>query len=146
MTLPRNSRWRFGVALATLAAAFALALNVPIPTAPDVDRARVMAEVGERLPGWRVKRLHPSWEGAYSVVTACAGHEIGFQFVPGHGLPIHDAWLQPTDDYSRDRLRLVSDHWRQLVWYGSPVATNSLSCSDEVAGRARTSMESRRHD
>lgn len=146
MTLLRNLRWRFGAGLFSLAAAFALALNVPIPNAPDVDRANVMAEVSERLPGWRVKQLHSSWEGAYSVVTACAGSEIGFQFVPGHGLPAHDAWLQPTDEYSRDRLRQVSDHWRHLVWYASPVAMNSLSCSDEVAARTRTSMESRRHD
>ncbi len=137
---------RFGAGLFTLAAAFALSLNVPIPSMPDPDQARVLDEVSDRLPGWRVRQLHATWEGAYTVVTTCAGRQIGFQFVPGHGLPGHDAWLQPNDEYSRDRLRTISDHWRHLVWYETPTLVNTLSCSDEIAGTGRTSMAERRHD
>lgn len=132
-----------GAGLFTLAAVFAFSLNVPIPSLPDAKRDAVLQEVSERLPGWRVKQLHSTWEGAYTVVTTCAGRQIGFQYVPGHGLPASDAWLQPNDDFSRDRLRLLSDHWRHLVWYGSPAMINTLSCSDEIAGNGRTSMQSR---
>ncbi len=146
MSILTNPIHRVGACTLALAAVFALSLNVPIPSMPDPDRARVMDEVSERLPGWRVRQLHATWEGAYTVVTSCAGRQIGFQFVPGHGLPGRDAWLQPNDEYSRDRLRTLSDHWRHLVWYESPALTNTLTCSDEVAGRGITSMTEGRHD
>ena len=66
--------------------------------------------------------------------------------MPGHGLPAQDAWLQPNDDYARDRLRGVSDHWRYLVWYDDPALMNTLSCHEEIAGSEQTSMGRNRHD
>ncbi len=87
-----------------------------------------------RLPGWTIQRLERSWEGAYTVVTLCAGRQIGFQLVPGHGLPADDAWIQPNDAYSRERLVGISDHWRYLVWYDDPALVSSLSCEEELAG------------
>ncbi|MEO5986543.1 MAG: hypothetical protein ABIW50_08560 [Candidatus Limnocylindria bacterium] len=146
MHIPQIPIRRLGAGAFTVAAVFALSLNVPIPSMPDPDRARVLDEVNDHLPGWRVRQLHATWEGAYTVVTTCAGRQIGFQFVPGHGLPARDAWLQPNDEYSRDRLRALSDHWRHLVWYNAPALVNTLSCSDEIAGTGRTSMTERRHD
>jgi hypothetical protein len=146
MTLYRNPRWRAGTSLLALAGVFALSLSVPIPAVPDDGRRAVMSEVNERLPGWSIERTERSWEGAFSVVTVCAGREIGFQLVPGHGLSPEDAWLQPNDAYSRDRLREVSDHWRHLVWFEDPALMNTLSCNEELAGGDQTSMDSRRHD
>lgn len=146
MIRSRNLRWRSGASFLALAGAFALSLTVPIPSLPDAGRQVVIREVRERLPGWEVARIERSWEGAYTVVTGCAGHEIGFHFVPGHGLPAEDAWLQPTDTYSRDRLRGISDHWRHLVWYEDPALMDTLSCHEELAGSEQTSMESMRHD
>jgi hypothetical protein len=146
MTLYRNQRLRAGTSLLALAGVFALSLSIPIPAVPDDGRRAVMSEVKERLPGWSIERIERSWEGAFSVVTVCAGREVGFQLVPGHGLPPEDAWLQPTDAYSRDRLRDVSDHWRHLVWFEDPALMNTLSCHEELAGGDQTSMDSRRHD
>ena len=146
MTLLRDSRWRTGTSLLALAGVFAFSLSVPIPSLPDRGREAVLREVSERLPGWTVERLEASWEGAYSVVTWCAGREMGFQFVPGHGLPAGYAWLQPNDSSTRDRLRGVSDHWRSLVWYPDPAGMNTLSCHEEIAGSDKTSMETRPHD
>jgi hypothetical protein len=147
MTRIRSLRWRHGASFLALAAALAIGLSAPLPSLPDGGRAAVMDAVRERLPGWTIERLEPSWEGAYSVVTMCAGREVGFQFVPGHGLPPQDAWIQPTDGFSRDRLRAVSDHWRYLVWYDEPALMNTLSCHEEIAGGEQTSMdERRRHD
>ena len=146
MTLYRNPRWRAGTSLLALAGVFALSLSVPIPAVPDGGRRAAMSEVNERLPGWSIERIERSWEGAFSIVTVCAGREIGFQLVPGHGLPPDDAWLQPNDAYSRDRLRDVSDHWRYLVWYEEPALMNTLSCHEELAGGDQTSMSSGRHD
>ena len=146
MTLRLNSRWRGGGAMLALAGVFAASLSVPIPSLPDHDRQAVMHEVSERLPGWSVERVERSWEGAYTVVTWCAGREMGFQYVPGHGLPAGNAWLQPNDSFARDRLRGLSDHWRHLVWYRDPALMNTLSCHEEIAGSKQTSMESRPHD
>lgn len=146
MTLPRDHRLRAGASFLALAAVFALSLSVPIPSPPDGGRESVMHEVSARLPGWSVERLERSWEGAYTVVTLCAGREVGFQFVPGHGLPARDAWIQPNDAFSRDRLRGVSDHWRHLVWYHDPALINTLSCDEEIAGSGHTSMETRPYD
>ena len=58
---------------------------------------------------------------------------MSFQVVPGHGLPVDDAWIQPTNGYARERLSRVSDHVRYLVWRGDPIRPESLSCQDEVA-------------
>ncbi len=146
MKLPRNPRWRAGAALAAVAGAFALSLVVPIPSLPDSGRAAVADVVESRLPGWTIKRVERTWEGAYTIVTACGPREMGFQYVPGHGLPAEDAWLSPNDGYSRDRLRDVSDHWRYLIWYQNPAVANTLSCHGEVAGSEGTSVASRRHD
>ena len=146
MTLLRNSRWRTGTSMLALAGVFALSLSVPIPSLPDAGREAVLREVHERLPGWTVERLERSWEGAYSVVTWCAGREMGFQFVPGHGLPAGYAWLQPNDSSTRDRLRVISDHWRSLVWYDDPAMISSHSCHEEIAGSEQTAMKTRPHD
>jgi hypothetical protein len=124
---------RTGLVLASLAGAFAIALTAPIPAMPDSGRATVRAEIGARLPGWTVARVQPSWEGAYAVVTSCAGREVAFQFVPGHGLPHEDAWLQPNNDYARRHLRITSDHERYLLWRGDPADSSALSCADDIA-------------
>ena len=122
-----------GLLFACLAVVFVIALFAPIPSLPDAGRANVRAEVGDRLPGWKVHRIDPSWEGAYTVVTTCAGREVAFQFVPGHGLPQEDAWLQPNNDYARRHLRITSDHDRYLLWRGNPVDSSALSCADDIA-------------
>lgn len=119
--------------IATLLAAFATALIIPIPSIPDVGRAAMHIEVSERLPGWTIQRLDPSWEGAYTVVTSCAGKQVGFQLVPGHGLPAQDAWLHPSNEYARERLSSVSDHRRYLLWRGDPADPEALSCQEELA-------------
>jgi hypothetical protein len=133
--MPRifRSRWQAPAVVATLLAAFAIALIIPIPSLPDVGRAAVQTEVSERLPGWTIQRLDPSWEGGYTVVTTCAGKQVGFQFVPGHGLPAEDAWLHPSNEYARERLTVVSDHWRYLLWRADPRRPDALSCQDELA-------------
>jgi hypothetical protein len=131
--MQRFIRLRSGLALALVAGALVAALSVPIPTAPDAGRSEVLAQLRHRLPGWQIERLEASWEGSYSIVTSCAGRAIGFQFVPEHGLPVGDAWLQPSDPYSRERLDELSDHYRHLIWYGDPALTHVLSCSDEIA-------------
>jgi hypothetical protein len=146
MTRFRRPRWLAGASFVALAGVFALSLTAPIPYLPDDGRQAVMHEVNERLPGWSVERIERSWEGAFSVVALCAGRELGFQFVPGHGLPARDAWIQPNDAFSRERLRGVSDHWRALVWYDDPAIMNTLSCHEEIAGGQQTSMDERRHD
>ena len=137
---------RAGIAAAVLVGVFTIALVIPIPSMPDVGRAAVKAEVGERLPGWRIQRLHPSWEGAYTVVTSCAGKQVSFQFVPGHGLPADDAWLQPSNEYTRARLRPLSDHWRYLLWRGDPVEPQALSCAEELARGGLSPLHEPRHD
>lgn len=130
---------RTGLLLASLAATFAIALTAPIPSLPDAGRATVRAEVGDRLPGWTVNRVDPSWEGAYTVVASCAGREVAFQLVPGHGLPHDDAWLQPNNDYARRHLAVTSDHSRYLLWRDNPVDAAALSCAAEVARTGDTS-------
>jgi len=134
MTRIRLPRWRAGVPLVALAGVLALSLTVPIPAVSDDGRDTVVHEVRTRLPGWTIQRVARSWEGGYTVVTRCAGREVGFQLIPGHGLPAEDAWVQPNDAYSRERLAAVSDHWRYLVWYDDPAVMSSLSCEEELAG------------
>lgn len=128
---------RFGAGLMLLGASLAAALLLPIPSTPDVTRGAILGQVHERLPGWQVERVDASWEGAYTVVTSCAGRDIDFQFVPEHGLPLGDAWLQPSDPYSRSRLAALSDNRRYLVWRGDRVRTATLSCREEIAGGDR---------
>jgi hypothetical protein len=124
---------RGALAIASLAAVFLVALTVPIPTLPDAGRADVRAEVADRLPGWSVQRIDPTWENAYAVVTSCAGREIDFQFVPGHGLPREDAWIQPHNSYARARLAATSDHDRYLLWRGERVDPASMECPVNLA-------------
>lgn len=128
-----SNRGRAAAGALVLTAAFAGALVMPIPTMPDEARGAVRREVRDRLPGWHIERVDPSWEGAYTVVTTCAGIEVGFQYVPGHGLPADDAWIQPNDAYARERLAPLSDHYRYLVWFSERERPDRLSCSDEMA-------------
>jgi hypothetical protein len=121
------------LALAALAAAFALMLVIPIPSLPDTGRAVVEERVEERLPGWEVQRLDPSWEGGYTVVASCAGLQLDFQYVPGHGLPADDAWLHPSNAHARERLDTLSDHRRYLLWRAQPERAERLSCAEELA-------------
>lgn len=146
MTITRLPRWRVGASFVALAGALALSLTLPIPALPDGGRTAVLHEVRARLPGWAVERLERSWEGAYTVITVCAGREVGFQFVPGHGLPAGNAWIQPNDAFSRERLTHVSDHWRYLVWYADPAIMSSLSCADEIAGGHRSRLNEGGYD
>ena len=133
MSLISHRIGRTGIVLASLAGAFAIALTAPIPAMPDAGRASVRAEIDDRLPGWTVARVQPSWEGAYAVVATCSGREVAFQFVPGHGLPHQDAWLQPNNEYARRHLRGTSDHHRYLLWRGNRVDSSAVSCADDIA-------------
>ncbi|MGH2456583.1 MAG: hypothetical protein ACRDHD_10055 [Candidatus Limnocylindria bacterium] len=146
MTHTLRTRLRRLAGLLTLAGTLILALSLPIPTLPDDGRAAVARAIDERLPGWAIERIDPSWEGAYTVVTRCAGHEMGFQLVPGHGLPARDAWLQPNDAYARERLADLSDHWRYLIWYDDPALLDTLSCREELAQRDSRTIEGRIFD
>jgi hypothetical protein len=133
MPTDTSPRWRNAAVGASLLAVLGVALTVPIPAASDTGREQVRREIRYRLPGWEVQRIDPSWEGAYTVVTTCAGLELGFQYVLGHGLAPDDAWIQPNDGYSRQRLRPLSDHWRYLVWYSERRDADRLSCHEELA-------------
>jgi len=146
MTILRRGTIRTGASFVALAGILALSLTVPIPSAPDEGEAAVASIVGKRLPGWTVERINRSWEGAYSVVALCAGREIGFQYVPGHGLPPDNAWLQPNDPYTRERLATISDHWRHLVWYDDPAIVDTLSCQEELAGGGETALDQSVYD
>jgi hypothetical protein len=133
MPTSTNPRRRLGAGILALVSALALALTIPIPSLPDAGRATVRDEVAERLPGWTIERVDPSWEGAYTVVTRCAGLEVDFQYVPGHGLPSRDAWLHPSDPYARARLGDLSDSRRYLVWREEPRGARVLSCPEQLA-------------
>lgn len=137
MIIRRHRHGRAGAAGIALASALSLSLILPLPTLPDHHRTAVANEVSERLPGWTIERLDRSWERGYTVVAACVGRQVGFQWVPGHGLPGDDAWIQPNDEYSRARLARTSDHWRHLVWYAVRQPRSSLSCAEELAGVTR---------
>ena len=146
MTIHRRRTIRTGASFVALAGVLALSLTVPIPSSPDDGEAAVARVVEDRLPGWTVEHIKRSWEGAYSVVTTCAGRQMGFQYVPGHGLGPNNAWLQPNDLYSRERLATISDHWRHLVWYDDPAIVATLSCQDEIAGGNETSFDRAGYD
>lgn len=123
-----------GAAVASLLGAVAAgAMFLPIPTAGNAVERDVVSQVAQRLPGWRVVRASESWEHAYTVVAACGGRVVGFQYVPEHGLPIGDAWIQPDDDFSRSRLAQVTDSRRYLVWRERPRTDDTLSCREEIA-------------
>ena len=144
---PHTPTLRRGAAvIGALTATFLVAFLAPVPTLPDTSRATVRAEVSERLPGWRIQKLDRSWEGAYTVVTSCAGKEVSFQWVPGHGLPPEDAGLHPSNDFARDRLRTLSDHRRYLVWYAEPRRPDSLSCDEELARTGEPPVTARTSD
>ena len=128
---------RTGTHVVVLGFVLAAALTLPIPGAPDAGRSSLVHQLAERLPGWKVDRVDHSWEGAYTVVASCVGREIGFQYVPEHGLRLGDGWLQPSDPYSRERLGELSDHYRYLIWFADPAMKHTLSCREELA-RQRT--------
>jgi hypothetical protein len=141
----RRRRISAPLAVALLAAIFAVALLAPIPFTHNTARAEVIAKVENRLPGWNIVRTTTSWEGAWSVVAWCGGQQLGFQLVPGHGLSPGDAWLHPDNEYARTRLASISDDYRFLVWFNDPVRVRSLSCSQELArdhmGRVRRTLD-----
>lgn len=135
--MKRRSRPGALVAIAALAAAFWLALVAPIPTTGNAELERVRDEVADRFPGWNITRATASWENSYTVVASCAGRQIGFQVVPEHGLPVGDHWVQPNDEFTRERLAEVSDHHRYLVWFEHPLRERQLSCRAEMARELR---------
>jgi hypothetical protein len=126
--------------MALLLAVFGVALLAPMPAMPNNARSEVLASVENRLPGWSIVRTRSSWEGAWAVVAACGPLQLGFQWVPGHGLSPGDAWLHPEDKYARNRLAVVSDDNRFLVWFRDPLRPRELSCRQELArtGSRRT--------
>jgi hypothetical protein len=142
----RRDLGRGAIAIASLAGTFLVALTIPIPTLPDAGRAEVRAEVADRLPGWSVERLDPSWENAYAVVTTCAGRELSFGFIPGHGLPREDAWIQPHNSYARARLASTSDHARYLVWRGQRLDPESMACAQDLARDDAPDLSARGRD
>jgi hypothetical protein len=146
MTSKTRTLGRAAAVAGALAATFLIALLAPVPALPDSGRDVVQAEVSERLPGWTIQKLDRSWEGAYTVVTSCAGKEVSFQWVPGHGLPPEDAWLHPSNGFARDRLRQLSDHRRYLVWYAEPRRPDSLSCDEELARTGEPPVTARTSD
>jgi len=111
----------------------AVAFWAPIPKVGDPGIDKVVAQVHARLPGWHVVRATDTWEGGYAVVASCGAREMGFQLVPGHGLPPDDAWLQPNDWYSRIWLERVSDYPTFLIWRARPLVDRTLNCDGQVA-------------
>jgi hypothetical protein len=122
-------RLRRAAALLALPLLLGLALWAPIPKVGDPGIDRVVAQVHTRLPGWHVVRATDTWEGGYAVVASCGMHEMGFQVVPGHGLPPDDAWLQPNDSYARISLEKVSDYPTFLIWRARPAIDRTLNCN-----------------
>jgi hypothetical protein len=121
-----------------LAALFAAAYLAPIPAVGNADRAGVIALVKERLPGWEVRGATDAWEGATALTVACGGDEIGFQVVPGHGLPASMVWLQPTDGSANRILAEISDYPGYLIWLKRPLVPRALSCQELLAGESRS--------
>lgn len=129
---------RAGLPVAALGAVLAVALWAPVPHLGNPGTNQVVAAVEQRLPGWRLVSATTTWEGGYAVVASCGTSQIGFQVIPGHGLPIHDAWVQPNDAFSRIRLSEVSDYPGYLIWRAVPVLPRTFSCRDELAREAET--------
>ena len=146
MSISGNPTFRAGASFVALAGVLAFSLTVPIPSLPDEGEASVVRIVRERLPGWTVEHVDRSWEGAFAVVTSCADRELGFQYRPGHGLSPDDAWLNPSDTYTRERLASTSDHWRHLIWYADPAIMITLSCREELAGGSTAGSQQSDYD
>lgn len=138
--------WRAVAGALALAGVLAGALLMPVPSLADEGRAAVRREVHDRLPGWRIERVDPSWENAYTVVTTCGELELSFQFIRGHGLAPDDAWIHPSDEYARKRLADLSDNFRYLVWYGERRRPDQLSCRDEMARAGERTAPERNFD
>jgi hypothetical protein len=126
-------RLRVGAGLIALLPLLAVALWIPIPRVGNPGASRVVQAASERLPGWSIVRATDTWEGGYAVVASCGPRTMGFQVVPGHGLPLEDAWLQPNDAYADSRLRHISDYPAFLIWRAHPMVRRTLSCSEELA-------------
>ncbi|HLY35430.1 MAG TPA: hypothetical protein VKU35_01810 [Candidatus Limnocylindria bacterium] len=124
---------RPAAAVLALGPVLAIALWAPVPHFGDRGAARVVAVVQERLPGWSVPRAVDIWEGGYAVVARCGSSRLGFQVIPGHGLPLDDAWLQPNDTFTRQQLQELSDYPAHLIWSSSSIAPRTLSCREELA-------------
>jgi hypothetical protein len=143
-------RLRRVAALLALPLLFVLAVWAPIPKVGDPGIDRVVAQVHTRMPGWDVVRTTETWEGGYAVVASCGTEEMGFQLVPGHGLPSNDSWLQPNDEYTRDSLEQVSDYPTFLIWRAAPQTDRTLSCDRQLAqvgsGHADNQLTARRGD
>jgi hypothetical protein len=129
----RLPRLRRGVPLLALGLVLAAALTMPIPRLGDPGLNRIVGLAQERLPGWSIVRATDTWEGGYALVARCGTRQLGFQVIPGHGLPPEDAWLQPNDSYAQARLAEVSDYPSFLLWRARPVLNRTLSCHDELA-------------
>ncbi len=141
LTSPRQRRAAGATALGLV---LALALWAPIPHLGDEAAAKVAAATRERLPGWTVTNAVDTWEGGYAVVASCGSSRLGFQVIPGHGLPAHDLWLQPNDAFTASRLSDLSDYPSYLIWRASPLVSRSLSCREELARIASGSSATQR--
>jgi hypothetical protein len=141
------TRLRRLAALFALPLLFVVALWAPIPKVGDPGIEHVVAQVHARMPGWDVVGATDTWEGGYAVAASCGTEEMGFQVVPGHGLPPNDAWLQPNDDATRIWLEQISDYPTFLIWRAHPQTDRTLSCDRELAqvetGRARNQLSAR---
>jgi hypothetical protein len=141
------TRLRRLAALLALPLLFAAAFWAPIPKVGDPGIARLVAQVHTRLPGWAVVGATDTWEGGYAVAASCGAHEMGFQVVPGHGLPPNDSWLQPNDEYARIWLEQVSDYPTFLIWRSQPQTDRTLSCDHQLAqagsGRSHNQLSAR---
>lgn len=130
-----------------LAAALAAGLLFPTPEARNEKLAEVIDTVRERLPGWRVIKATEAWESGWAIVATCGRERLGFQWIPDHGLPIGDAWIQPTDPQSRGRLFWITDHPPYLLWRQQPVEPRTLGCnrdsvvSEDAESRAPSALE-----
>jgi hypothetical protein len=128
-----------------LAAVFAAAAVMPIPTAGNEPLEEVLEEVESRLPGWNVIRANESWENNYTVVAVCADREVGFQVIPARRMAPGDAFIVPDDRFSRSRLRIVADDHRHLFWRAGSGADHQLVCEDQLAADSRAAAAAMDH-
>jgi hypothetical protein len=130
------TRLRRVAALLALPLLFVVAVWAPIPRVGDPGIDRVVAQVHARMPGWDVLRTTDTWEGGYAVVASCGAREVGFQVVPGHGLPPNDVWLQPNDWTTRISLEQISDYPTFLIWRAQPQTDRTLGCDQQLTQAA----------